>query len=91
MLRGHNRMKYETAKEKFERKLRYGQDRWIAEAYNDQDKQVCPYGCIIVRRVAPPLYYNLRGDCRCPSADDCCMNLQYNAEYHETRAIEKAK
>ena len=84
-------MKYETAKEKFERKLKYGQDRWVELPYNGADNQPCPYGCIISKRVAPPLYYNLYGDCRSPSADDCCMNVQFDDEYDKTRLIEKTK
>jgi hypothetical protein len=84
-------VKYETKKEKFERKLVHGKDTWVPQPYNGAADQPCPYGCIISKRVAPPLYYNLTGDCRCPSADDCCMNLQYDAEYYETRTIEKAK
>lgn len=84
-------MKYETAEEKFERKLKYGKDEWVMMPYNHQEGQPCPYGCIINKRVAPPLYYSLSGDCRCPSADDCCMNLQFDSEYYTTREIEKAK
>lgn len=84
-------MKYETAEEKFERKLKYGEDCWELQPYNGQEGQACPYGCIIKKRVAPPLWYNLVGDCRCPSAKDCCMNVQYDAEYYETREIEKQR
>ncbi len=84
-------MKYETAEEKFERKLKYGKDEWLQQPYNGQDDQPCPYGCIIKKRVAPPLYYSLDGDCRAPAQEDCCMNLQYDNEYDETRAIEKDK
>lgn len=83
-------MKYETAEEKFERKLKYGKDEWVTQPYNYQDGQPCPYGCIVSKRVAPPVYYRLTGDCRCPSSDDCCMNLQYDAEYYETREIIKS-
>ena len=84
-------MKYETAEEKFERKLKYGKDEWVPQPCNSEEGQPCPYGCIILKRVAPPLYYNLSGDCRCPSADDCCMYLQFDSEYYKTREIEKAK
>jgi hypothetical protein len=84
-------MKYETAEEKFERKLKYGKDEWELQPYNFQEGQPCPHGCIINKRVAPPLYYSLSGDCRAPSAKDCCMNLQFDKEYYETREIEKAK
>jgi len=84
-------MKYETAEEKFERKLKYGKDEWMPQPHNAQEGQPCIYGCIINKRVAPPLYYSLSGDCRNPSADDCCMNLQFNDEYYETREIEKAR
>jgi len=84
-------MKYETRKEKFERKLKYGKDEWEQMPYNYQEGQACPYGCLISKRVAPPTFYKLDGDCRCPSAKDCCMNLQFDQEYYETRAIEKAK
>ena len=84
-------MKYETAKEKFERKLAYGEDQWEQPPNNFQEGQVCPYGCIILQRVAPPTFYKLAGDCRCPAAVDCCMNKQYDSEYWETREIEKAK
>ena len=82
-------MKYETKKEKFERKMKYGEDAWEAQPYNGMDGQPCPYGCILLKRVAPPLWYNLSGDCRCPSAKDCCMNVQYDDEYYQTRAIIK--
>ena len=84
-------MKYETAEEKFARKLKYGKDVWVLQPHNQAPSQPCPYGCLINKRVAPPLYYSLSGDCRCPFADDCCMNLQFDAEYYETREIEKAK
>ena len=82
-------MKYETEKEKFERKLKYGEDQWTLQPYNGQEGQPCPYGCIIFKRIAPPLKYKLDGDCRSPSSDDCCMNLQYDDEYYETREKEK--
>ena len=84
-------MKYETAEEKFERKLKYGNDEWVLQPYNQQEGQPCPYGCLINKRVAPPLYYSLSGDCRAPAQDDCCMNVQFDAEYDETREIEKAR
>ena len=84
-------MKYETRKEKYERILTYGKDQWEPAPYNGMDGQPCPYGCIMLKRVAPPTWYNLGGDCRCPSAKDCRMNLQFDQEYYETREIEKAK
>ena len=84
-------MKYETKEEKFERKLKYGKDEWIPQPSNHQEGQPCPYGCILKKRVAPPLYYALSGDCRVPYAKDCCMNLQFDNEYEETRIIEKKR
>ncbi len=84
-------MKYETKKEKFERKLVHGKDTWVPQPYNGAADQPCPYGCIINKRVAPPLYYSLSGDCRAPSQKDCCLNVQFNDEYDRTREIEKAK
>lgn len=78
-------MKYETTKDKFERKLKHGADEWRAQPYNGMDGQPCPYGCLISKRVAPPLKYKLDGDCRAPSAEDCCMNWQYDAEYYKTK------
>ncbi len=84
-------MKYETKKEKFERKLVHGDDAWEPQPYNFQEGQPCPYGCIINKRVAPPLYYSLSGDCRAPYSDECCMNIQFDKEYYETRATEKIR
>lgn len=84
-------MKYETKEEKFERKLKYGKDEWVQQPYNFQDGQPCPHGCIINKRVAPPLYYSLSGDCRAPYSDECCMNIQFDDEYEETRLVEKAR
>jgi len=84
-------MKYETKEEKFERKLRYGEDEWIPQPGNHAEDQPCPYGCLLKKRVAPPLYYSLSGDCRAPYQDDCCMNIQFDKEYYETRAAEKIR
>jgi hypothetical protein len=84
-------MKYETKEERFERKLKHGDDKWEPMPNNHQEGQACPFGCIMVKRIGGPDYYNLRGDCRAPSADDCCMNVQFDTEYYETRAKEKAR
>jgi len=84
-------MKYETKEEKFERKLKYGEDTWEQQPYNGQEGEPCPYGCIMRKRVAPPLWYTLDGDCRAPSAKDCCMNVQFDSEYYVTRAAEKER
>lgn len=78
-------MKYETEKEKFERKLKYGEDRWEQQPYNGMPGEPCPYGCLISKRVAPPPKYRLDGDCRAPSQKDCCMNAQYDDEYYRTK------
>lgn len=71
-------MTTETKKEKFKRKLKYGAAEWEMQPYNGQDGQACPYGCLISKRIAPPLKYRLDGDCRAPSQKDCCMNIQYS-------------
>ena len=75
-------MKYETKEEKFERKLKYGKDEWEQQPCNYAEGQPCPMGCIINKRVAPPLYYSLSGDCRAPYSDECCMNIQFDKEYY---------
>ena len=82
-------MKYESKKEKFARILEYGKDQWEPQPHNGQEGEPCPYGCLISKRVAPPLYYKLDGDCRAPYQKDCCMNLQYDNEYYQTRAVIK--
>ena len=69
-------MKTETKKEEFERKLKYGVQEWEQMPYNFQDGQPCPMGCIISRRIAAPHDYRLDGDCRAPSNEHCCMNIQ---------------
>lgn len=67
----------ETKKEEFARKLTYGADAWEMQPYNGQEGQPCPYGCLISKRIAPPLKYKLDGDCRAPARSGCCMNIQY--------------
>lgn len=67
----------ETEKKKeFLTILSEGQPKWKYFPYNFQEGQPCPMGCIIKQRIAEPQDYVLSGDCRAPSSEHCCMNVQ---------------